>query len=189
MPGKHAPASSRSFLISLGTAIGGALAALGVVVGIALVALNAGSEKEQAQPTVLGSPSPGTPTPSPSPSPSPVSSPSPSPSPSPAGTLTPVAATTLRILNGTDRAGLARQMAARAKAEGYPDAAVGNTENTAVSTVFYRRDGEEEAEEFRRRFPEFTEIAPAPSSFGTDVMLTVVIGADYPAASPSPSPA
>ncbi len=187
MPGKHAPASSKSFLISLGTAAGGALAALAVVVGIALVALNAGSDKAPADPAI-GSTPPRT-TPPPSPSASATQSVLPSESASPAGELTPVERTTLRILNGSGTAGQAARMAERAKNEGYPSAKVGNADDRAPkSTVFYAQGAREEAKEFQRRFPEFTEMAAAPSSFATDVMLTIVIGSDYPKPSASPSP-
>ena len=79
-------------------------------------------------------------------------------------------------------------MADRAKAEGYPEPKVGNTPKVPTSTIYYRADSQAEAEALRARFPELSEIAPAPSSFATDVMLTVVLGEDYPAASPSPSP-
>lgn len=185
MPGKHAPASSKSFLVSLGTAVGGAVAALAVVVGIALVALNAGSEKPSAAPTVRP------PTTAP-PATTPPSTPpaTESPTTEPATEAKPVGQTTLRVLNGSGRDGVARQMAGRAKEEGYPEPKVGNTTRTAKSTVFYAEGNRAEAEEFQRRFPEFTEIAEAPSAFEKDVMLTIVIGLDYPSdstASPSPT--
>jgi hypothetical protein len=182
MPGKHAPASSRSFLVSLATAIGGALAALGVVVGITLVALNAGSDNETEQ---NGGPAIQSSTPAASsPTPTETATASPSPTETTAG-VTPAAQVTLRVLNGSGRPGQAAAMAARAKEAGYPEAKLGNTSRTAKSTIFYRADSKEEAEAFQQTFSEFTEIAPAPSSFASDVMLTIVIGLDYPVASPT----
>ena len=192
MPGKHAPASSRSFLVSIGTAIGGAIAALVVVVGIALVLLSGGSGspshpastpaagQTRAQRTHTSTPraSVGT-------SSTPTASGEASPTPNPGRT-------TLRILNGTKRRGLAANLASRAKNEGYPQAIVGSAPRAPKSTIYYRPNARADAVAFQQRFPELTDIAPAPSSFSTDVVLTVVIGADYPSAqdsaSPSPSP-
>lgn len=187
MPGRHAPASSKSFLISLGTAIGGALAALAVVVGIAVVVLNAGSDAEE--PNAINTTPPPTTTTEPTPTVTDTATPTETATPTPTQTaeVTPVSETTLRVLNGTGRAGLAAGMADRAKAEGYPEAKVGNSQRTAKSTIYYRADSQDEAEELRRRFPELTEIAPAPASFQTDVMLTIVLGDDYPSPAPSPS--
>lgn len=186
MPGRHAPASSKSFLISLGTAIGGALAALAVVVGIAVVVLNAGSDAEE--PNAVNTTPGATPTTT---APTETGSPTPTetatPTPSETAEITPVSETTLRVLNGTRRAGLAASWADRAKAEGYPEPKVGNSQPTAKSTIYYRADSQDEAEELRKRFPELTEIAPAPASFQTDVMLTIVLGDDYPSPAPSPS--
>lgn len=185
MPGKHAPASSKSFFISLGTALGGAVAALGIVVGIALVALNAGTDKDTRTPA--GSQT--TPPPRTQTTPPAISSPSPTPSQtSTSSTTTEVSKTTLRVLNGSGRGGVAKTMAQRAKDEGYPEPAVGNTTRTTKSTVYFAQGRRAEAEEFQRRFPEFTEIAPAPSTFASDVMLSVVVGLDYQQASPSPTP-
>lgn len=188
MPGRHAPASSKSFLISLGTAIGGALVALAVVVGIAVVVLNAGSDAEDPG-AIATTPSPSSPATQPPPSETATPTETASPSPSETAEASPVGETTLRVLNGTRRAGLARNMADRAKAEGYPGAKVGNAPPpVAKTTIYYRADSQDEAEEMRRRFPDLTEIAPAPSSFETDVMLTIVLGDDYPSPAPSPSP-
>jgi len=184
VPGRHAPVSSKSFLISLGTAVGGALVALAIVVGIAVVALNAGGDDGEA--VVLRTPPASTPATT---VPTASSTPTATPTPSETVQITPVSETTLRALNGTGRPGLARNMADRAAAEGYPDPKIGNTDDRpATSTIYYRADSQDEAEELRRRFPELTEIAPAPSAFDTDVMLTIVLGGDYSAPSPSPSP-
>jgi len=185
VPGRHAPASSKSFLISLGTAVGGALVALAVVVGIAVVVLNAGSDAEE--PGAINTPPTTAPTTPPPATTAPTPTASPTPSPTETAEVTPVSETTLRILNGTRRAGLAASMADRAKAEGYPAPKVGNSAPAAKSTIYYRADSQDEAEELRRRFPDLTEIAPAPSSFQTDVMLTVVLGDDYPSPAPSPT--
>lgn len=184
--GKHAPASSKSFLISLGTAIAGALVALGIVVGIAVVALNAGNDDGTA---AVPTTTPTRSLPVSSPSRTATVSESPSPTESAPATAKAPSETTLRVLNGAGRAGLAAAFADRAKAEGYPQPIVDNAEDPATkSTIYYRADSEAEAEALRARFPELTEIAPAPAAFKTDVMLTVVLGQDYPASSPSPSP-
>ncbi|GAC1409765.1 MAG: hypothetical protein NVSMB57_02720 [Actinomycetota bacterium] len=194
VPGKHAPASSRSFLISLGTAVGGAVAALVVVLGIALVLLsgsdsakrpesNAVAVQTRVARTHVATPRASSGTTGASSTPSSSSEASPTPNTS---------RTTLRILNGTRRKGLAAQLATRAKDEGYPQAIVGSAPRAAKSTIYYRASARADALAFQQRFPELTEVAPAPSSFSNDVVLTVVIGADYPSsqdsASPSPSP-
>lgn len=161
------------------------MAALAVVVGIALVALNAGSDEETSPPGSL----PTRTTPATTPPPTVATTPPATSEPTTEASVRAPAQTLLRILNGTSRAGLARQMATRARQQGYPEAKLGNTPRAARSTVYFRNDSRAEAEEFARRFPEFTEIAPAPASFATDVMLTVVVGEDYPgSASPSASP-
>ncbi|MHB8512909.1 MAG: LytR C-terminal domain-containing protein [Actinomycetota bacterium] len=179
MPGKHAPATSKSFLISLGTAAGGALAALALVVGIALVVTHTGT-KTNALTT-------------PPPTPSIVHTHRAS-TVAPTRTPTSVASTSvadvkLRILNATTRKGLAASLATRAQNEGYPPALIGDyPTKESISKIYYRAGSQQDALGFQQRFPEFTEVHLAPSTFKTDVNLTIIIGADYPGDTTSPTP-
>jgi hypothetical protein len=171
MPGKHAPQSSKSFLLSLAAAAGGALAALGLVIGVVLVAVNSGGDKAPAAGNPVVSPSPSS-APSVSPTPTTVEQGIP---------VLPPARVSLAVLNGTPRAGLAKKFKDRAAKEGYPVLRIGNAKPTAKSTIFYRADARNEALQLQRTFGELTVLAEVPSDLASDVLLTVVLGADYPA--------
>jgi hypothetical protein len=172
MSGKHAPSSARTFYLSLGRSVGGALAAVGIMVALVLVVLNGGNDSR------AGSPAIDTSTRS-SPSPTPSATNSPSPTPSAAPTVLPPGRVTVAVLNGTSRGGLAQGTADRIKRAGYPVVTVGN--NSApeeTSTIFYRPDAREEAVAFQQRFPEFTALKES-TRLG-NAILRAVIGADFP---------
>lgn len=147
--GKHAPKSSTSFILSLSRAMGGLLAAVGLVVAIALVAVRSGSDEPRAA---------GTPTPAPA---SPTTSPqaTPSPAPTAAADVQPPSEVTVEVHNGAGRPGIAARTAERLREEGYdvdPDEDIDNAELTKESTIFYRPGRKEEAQALQRKFPEFT---------------------------------
>jgi hypothetical protein len=172
MPGKHAPVSARTFYLSLGRSVGGALAAVGIMVALVLVVLDGGKNTEAGSPAIDTSPRS-----SPSPTPSATTTPSPTASATPT-ILTP-ARVTVAVLNGTNRSGLAQRTADRIKEAGYPVVTVGN--NSApeeTSTIFYRPDAREEAVAFQKRFPEFTALKES-TQLGNSI-LRAVIGADFP---------
>lgn len=172
MPGKHAPPSSKSFLVSLASAVGGALAAIGLVVGVVVVAVNSGnSGKNAAGNPVVRRPTTPSPTPAaPTPTPTTVEQGAP---------VLPKSRVTLAVLNGTPRTGLARSFRGRATEAGYPVVRVGNAAPHSKSTIYYRADARAEALEFQRVFRELTVVAEAPKSLSGDVLLTIVLGADY----------
>lgn len=172
--GKHAPASSKSFYLSLARA--GAILAvvIGVTVGIAIVATG-GGKKPLAHPRTSA-----TATPSPTPS---------------APAIAPIQVT---VLNGTDRQGLASVVAARLTAAGWTVRGLPGNAPAARKTTIYVRDGASaDAERLRRtQFPFMAEesiviAAPADPGAKENAALTVVIGSDYPkvaSGSKSPTP-
>lgn len=172
MPGKHAPESSASFILSLSKAVGGALAAVAVMTILVVALLNRGDAEPQSQgPTVLEPTGTAAAT-SPSPTPS-------SPTPKPSPTVLAPNKVTVQVLNGgTGRTGLAAQTAQEIEKEGYKLAGTGNAPRTDKSTIFYRKGHRAEALAFQRLFPDFTVLEEAPSS--QSPILKVVIGADWP---------
>ena len=171
MPGKHAPESPASFILSLSRAVGGALAAVAVMTILVVALLNRGSAEPQGQgPTVE---SPGA---SPTVSTSPTSTPTATASP----TKAPLAPSkvTVQVLNGTGRSGLAAATAQDVERAGYKLAGVGNAASTAKSTIFYRKGRRAEALAFQASFPDFTVLKEAPSSQPS--ILRAVLGADWP---------
>lgn len=179
MPGKHAPASPRSFYLSLARSIGGALAALGLVAGVAVLIA---SSRTAGEPDGTAAP-PGSPSPSPtatvSPTPSPTPSPRPSPSPSPSPSPLPRSDVSVEVLNGTRRNGLAARTAERLEDSGYADVEIGNAPEPAERTrIFFREGFRAEAERLLEDFPDFSALAPAGE--GQSAMLRVVLGDDFP---------
>src|SRR6266545_3567560 len=104
MPGKHAPDSSRSFVISLARALGAALGAVALMVIAVVVFLNRGDNKPEGLP-IVSSPSSHATSSSPSPSPTPTPTPTSSPKVLPANQVK------VEVLNGTTRTGLAKDIA------------------------------------------------------------------------------
>jgi hypothetical protein len=173
MPGKHAPESPATFILSLSRAVGGALAAVAVMTILVVALLNRGSAEPQGQgPTIT------------SPSASPTRTASPTPTPTPTVTATPTrdplrpSRVTVQVLNGTARTRLAAATAQDIERAGYRLAGVGNTARTAKSTIFYREGRRAEALAFQASFPDFTVLREATGS--QPGILRVVLGADWP---------
>lgn len=182
MPGKHAPDSPASFYLSVARAAGGALAALALVVAIAMVAVNSRADDT---PRANGTPTTSAPATSERPageSPSPGSSLSPEPSqPSEAEPVRAPSKTTVDVLNGTSRSGLARALSERIDKEGYKIGTVGNASPATKTTIFYRKDARAEAEALLRAFPELKRVREASAGTPGQSLLTVVIGSNYEA--------
>jgi LytR cell envelope-related transcriptional attenuator len=173
MPGKHAPASPRSYYVSLARALGAALGAVALMVIAVVILLSRGGDSDQA-----GSPA-ITPRPSASTTPRPTSTRTPSPSPAAtASTLAP-SKVTVNVQNGTSRPRLAATTAAKIRAKGYQVTQVNNAGTAfSKSTIFYRKGAKDEALAFQEMFPEFTVLKAATGS--QTALLRVVAGADYP---------
>ena len=172
MPGKHAPASPRSFYLSLARALGAALGAVALMVIAILVLLNRGDGKtDGALPVVSSSPTRST-SPSPSVSPSPTAAPTKS--------ILPANRVTVDVLNGTTQTGLARETAGKIEDEGYEIGEVGNQRPPiAKSTIYYRPGRRGEALAFQEAFPAFTVLREL-KSLPSGTILRVVMGADWP---------
>jgi hypothetical protein len=171
MPGKHAPESSASFILSLSRAAGGALLAVAVMAILVVALLNRGNAEEPQGPTVANPTSSPTRSTTPSPTPSTVS-----PSPKPA-VLVP-SKITVQVLNGTGRTGLAAAVAQDVEKAGYKLGGTGNAARADKSTIFYRKGRRAEALAFQQIFPDFKVLKEAPASQAT--ILRVVLGADWP---------
>jgi len=96
-------------------------------------------------------------------------------------TLRPTNGVTVQVLNGVFVTGLANRVATRVRAAGYQVVAA-NTAlgNYRVSRVYYTAGHKADAEAFRKRFPAFQMVAPAPSNLSRQVDLHAVIGQNYP---------
>jgi LytR cell envelope-related transcriptional attenuator len=95
-------------------------------------------------------------------------------------TLRPARGVTVQVLNGAYVAGLAHRVAVRVRRAGYDVVAANTAFVTPVSRVYYTAGHRADAEAFRERFPDFREIAPAPSNLSRQVALHAVIGQNYP---------
>jgi LytR cell envelope-related transcriptional attenuator len=176
MPGKHAPASPRSYYVSLARALGAALGAVALMVIAVVILLSRGGDKDPAaSPAISPRATASTKSPSPRPSASPTVSPT---ATSSSATLAP-SKVTVNVQNGTARSGLAKDTAAKIREKGYQVTQVNNAGSSfSKSTIFYRKGAKDEALAFQRTFPEFTVIKEATGS--QTALLRVVIGADYP---------
>lgn len=173
MPGKHAPASPRSFYLSFGRALGAALGAVALMVVAVLVLLNRGDDNKPTSLPIVSSPSPSVTATSPGTS----TSPTPSKTPS----VLPANRVTVEVLNGTTRTGLAADTKKKIEDEGYRVVAVGNQRPPiAKSTIFYRHGRRREALAFQQAFPDFT-VVKESSALPEATLLRVVLGGDYPA--------
>lgn len=176
MPGKHAPASPRSFYLSLARALGAALGAVGLMVAAVLVLVSRGGDGPNL-PTVSNARSTVAAT-SPAPTLSATLSPSPSVRPTPS--VLPVNQITVEVRNGTNRNGIGRATASKISDEGYRIGFVGNQRPTvAKSTLYYRPGRRAEALAFQKIFPEFTVVRES-TALPQGTTLRVVIGGDYP---------
>ena len=95
-------------------------------------------------------------------------------------TLRPAKGVTVQVLNGAYVAGLANRVAVRVRRAGYDVVAANTAFLTPVSRVYYTSGHRADAEAFRKRFPDFREIGPAPSNLSRQVDLHAVIGQNYP---------
>jgi LytR cell envelope-related transcriptional attenuator len=101
--------------------------------------------------------------------------------PVPETTRNPLAGVTVQVLNGVFVTGLARRVAARVSAAGYEVVAANNAVGSyPVSRIYYTGGHRADAEAFRRRFPAFQQIQPAPANLSPEVALHVVVGKNYP---------
>lgn len=98
-------------------------------------------------------------------------------------TLRPAGGVTVQVLNGVWVTGLAHRVAAQVRTAGY-DVVAANTAlgNYSASRVYYTGGHLADAEAFRKRFPAFAVVEPAPANLSRRVALHVVIGKDYPGA-------
>jgi hypothetical protein len=96
-------------------------------------------------------------------------------------TIRPANGVSVQVLNGVFVTGLARRVAAAVRAQGY-EVIAANTAlgNYSVSRIYYTDGHRADAEAFRRRFPAFQVIAPAPANLSRQVDLHVVVGQNYP---------
>jgi hypothetical protein len=96
-------------------------------------------------------------------------------------TLRPAAGVSVQVLNGVWVTGLAHRVAGQVRAAGYDVVAAKTALGSySVSRVYYTGGHRADAEAFRRRFPAFSVIEPAPANLSRRVALHVVIGKDYP---------
>jgi LytR cell envelope-related transcriptional attenuator len=95
-------------------------------------------------------------------------------------TLRPAKGVTVQVLNGAYVAGLANRVAVRVRRAGYDVVAANTAFLTPESRVYYTSGHRADAEAFRKRFPDFRVIAPAPSNLSRQVDLHAVIGQNYP---------
>jgi LytR cell envelope-related transcriptional attenuator len=96
-------------------------------------------------------------------------------------TLRPASGVTVQVLNGVWVTGLAHRVAGQVRAAGYDVVAAKTALGSySVSRVYYTGGHRADAEAFRRRFPAFSVIEPAPANLSRRVALHVVIGKDYP---------
>ncbi|HVL33708.1 MAG TPA: LytR C-terminal domain-containing protein [Actinomycetota bacterium] len=185
MPGKHAPASPRSFYLSVARAVAGGLTAVALIVLIIMVAAGSGGDGRS---TLAGDP---TTSPSPTVSASPSPSEIPTPDISPTVSTSPTAANSavrppskvkVVVLNGTTRPGLAARVASELEDAGYNVLRPGNANFRAEESAIYYRDGfRDEARAMARKFPKLGRAREATARTTTvDANITVVVGADYP---------
>lgn len=178
MPGKHAPASPKSFILSVARHVVALLTGLGLLVVIVVVALGSDggdtklpvaspSETTSAEPepSVTETPVFTTPTPS-------IEEPTPE-------TLAPAKVTVI-VLNGTTTAGLARTVSDALEKDGYRAGAPGNAPAQEKTTIYFRSSAyREEAQALGDAHPELGSVARATAETRTSAMITVVLGADY----------
>ena len=175
MPGKHAPASSRSFFLSLARALGAALGAVALITIAIVVLLNRGDDRSSGSLPIVSAPTTRATATSPSPTPS-----SPSPTATATRSVLPANRVNVEVLNGTTQTGLAADTARKIEAEGYEVVNVDNQRPTIPkSTIFYRPGRRAEALAFQETFPEFTVLRES-GSLPSATTLRVVIGGDYP---------
>src|SRR5437870_655387 len=171
MPGKHAPASPRSFYVSAGKAAGAALGAVVLMVIAVLFLTSRGGTHPTGSPAIDTS-HPTSSVETPSTGRTPTSTPTATPS------LLPPASVSVHVQNGTAHSGLGKRTADTITAAGYKVAKVDNApSHLAKSTIFYKPGARQEALAFQRAFPHFRVLKESASE---TTILRVVIGGDYP---------
>lgn len=180
MPGKHAPASPWSFVLSLARAAAGALAVLGVVVLIAFVAVNSRGD--------TGPAAGGTPTPTTSPDGEPTATGSPTPTTSPSvessPTPRPPGEVTVQVLNGNGRTGVAGEVTSALEQAGYQALEASNASIRARTIILFRRGFRPDALALREaHFPYAAAGQVMRSDDGPgepEADIVVVLGQDQP---------
>jgi hypothetical protein len=168
MPGKHAPASPKSFYLSLARSGSGVAVVVALIVLVAVFAVRSGGEPEPKR----ASTATGAPTGAPTAEATVRPTLSPEQSPGPEATVS--------VLNGTTRAGIARRTADRVRKAGYTVVRVGNTTPRDTSTIFYALGAREAALALQKDFPEFGALEEATPAQAREATLTLIIGADFP---------
>lgn len=176
MPGKHAPKSSASFIVSLARA--GVIGAVALALIVVIVAVTLGSNDTTATPDAdRATPTVGaTVTPSAEPTDDTGLPHEETATPTPSGP--PGARTTISVLNGTDRSGLAARIRAKITDAGYLKVTSGNAETTKRTVVYYRPGSQAVAEDLMTLIPELRTLEPA----GTDTpkgAVVIVLGSDF----------
>jgi hypothetical protein len=184
--GKHEPVSKRSFYYSLSTAaLRGILVITALVLGVFVLSKafpTAGEvtlpEDGQQQPTDGGSPTvPATDSPQPSPDSSPVEPQDPDP----------FEGIVVAVRNGTDVSGLAAETALFLQRRGVDvpdeeDGGVGDASDLYdQTTIFYRPEGKDAAEELQARWFQNALLERAPADSDPNFDVTIVLGADFAA--------
>jgi hypothetical protein len=177
VPGKHAPSSSWSFYASLARAAVVGTIGLGLIIAIVMVTLGSNGSRPSAEPPEP-IPSTLTPTPSPSPTGSDIVVDTPSPSPSPTLTGPPGFRSSISVLNGTDRNGLAARIRAKLVDEGYLRVTSGNTEPTRRTVIYYRDGAREAADAIVELVPELGDPVPAEEDTPKGAVV-IVLGSDF----------
>jgi maltose-binding protein MalE len=177
VPGKHAPESPASFILSVGRAAAGALVVLGVVAVIAVAATGSNKKPTTQSSTPRATISTRAPTSSPSSTLSTTSTP----------TATATASTapkiTVNVLNGTTRNGLAGALATKLRAAGYAVKTVATEpKHQTVTTIYYQPGQKAAADALLAAHPELGKVAAAISTTPTNANLTIILGDDYKAA-------
>ena len=175
MPGKHAPESPASFILSVGRAAAGALVVLGVVAVIAVAATGSNKKPTAQSSTPRATISTRTPTSSPS-----ATLPT---TPTPTATASTAQKVTVNVFNGTTRNGLAGALATKLRAEGYAVKTVATEpKHQTVTTIYYRPGQKAAADALLAAHPELGRVAAAIATTPTNASLTIILGDDYKAA-------
>jgi len=178
VPGKHAPGSSGSFILSLGRSAAFALAVLGVVVLIAVVAVNSRGDEP-------GSRAQGPTSPAPTTSAEPTSTVKPrSPSPEASASLRPHAKVAVHVLNGNGRTGAAGAVASQLEEDGYVIIEPGNSPIINRTIIYYGEGYLDDANALRQRHFDHVKAArvqPREPGVGDEsANIVVILGKDQP---------
>ena len=177
MAGKHEPPNRSSFYRHLATSTLKALilvaaAVLGVV-GLSRAFPDA-QENLAPQPSESQSASPTSP---------PRSTTSPSPSRKPR-----VKGISIQVLNGSSTTGLAAATSETLQTAGYDVKTPGNSDAVETTIIYYRKANRIDAEFMKERYFSTAQLKPATADVPAEVMIQVVLGADYAASAGTPSP-